>query len=716
MTNLFNESQEKRQLSYPELHELEGCAEFQRIKAQNRYLLIKEYQQLLDKESQRHGARFRKVPFLKKFCQDNGVNWKTFYSYLRNYKKNGVFSLAPKSGHWKGNGFFDNIDIESIRLYIDPNRGYAYNYRILSTVFRRDGAHFPGYSSFRRAAISHRWIQPRAKGVDGATIEKEVNGIQKHKRNPNLRPEIPPPCEINIPEWFRVINKKAFNLAFYNYATVYPFLDPSLKLKKKKQLIEEITSRTHHPLPGVSLNITQSTLYHRIAGVKKHGFEYLIPKRSILRTRKYGNKIAAKIEIDLNNPLSWLTEIKAILNSIGPLYPLKQRSALQFIDYMISLYKIPKTKSVKFYPKLTDDEVRILENAKSGTHRLEREKATSLLMANNGNSMLEICTVVNRPSKTIYGWLRKYREKGISIIATKKDFSRSHPELKKRTGRIVKIIHHQPKDYDINRTSWRLDDIAKVYESIYGKKLHRSSVLRAIKETDYTWKRARYVLMCNDPKYKIKVKKVLETLRNMGPGEAFFFVDEAGPWQVKKYGGTSLTEKGTVKIVPQIQKPKGRVTFIGALDALKNQVIFFFRKSKDTETVKRLILILYYKYHGCSKLHITWDCASWHRSKELKNFIESLNSRKTGPEINSLLLPKRCQYLNVIESVFSGLKKAVIFNSDYGSECEMKTAISKHFYERNRYFKENPKRVGKKIWNPEYFNIDDFESGLHKKI
>ena len=62
------------------------------------------------------------------------------------------------------------------------------------------------------------------------------------------------------------------------------------------------------------------------------------------------------------------------------------------------------------------------------------------------------------------------------------------------------------------------------------------------------------------------------------------------------------------------------------------------------------------------------------------------------------------------------MKRAVIFNSDYNSEYEMKAAISRHFKERNEYFTANPKRVGKKIWDEEYYNLDEFESGLFRKM
>jgi hypothetical protein len=38
----------------------------------------------------------------------------------------------------------------------------------------------------------------------------------------------------------------------------------------------------------------------------------------------------------------------------------------------------------------------------------------------------------------------------------------------------------------------------------------------------------------------------------------------------------------------------------------------------------------------------------------------------------------------------------------------MKTAISKHFVDRNKFFEENPRRAGKKIWEIDFFN--DFKN------
>jgi hypothetical protein len=64
-------------------------------------------------------------------------------------------------------------------------------------------------------------------------------------------------------------------------------------------------------------------------------------------------------------------------------------------------------------------------------------------------------------------------------------------------------------------------------------------------------------------------------------------------------------------------------------------------------------------------------------------------------------LPAGAQFLNVIESVFSGMSRAVIRNSDDESVEAVKAAIDRHFAERNAYFRANPRRAGKKVWGRE---------------
>lgn len=109
----------------------------------------------------------------------------------------------------------------------------------------------------------------------------------------------------------------------------------------------------------------------------------------------------------------------------------------------------------------------------------------------------------------------------------------------------------------------------------------------------------------------------------------------------------------------------------------------------------KLIDLLLAQYPDDETLYLCWDAVSWHNSNILKTYL------KDHPKIRLAPLPASTQFLNVIESVFAGLAKAVIHNSDYQNAEACKTAITEHFLKRNADFKANPKRAGRKIWGKE---------------
>lgn len=696
------------------LNLIKDYPDYQRIPAENRFFLIKEYEDFLKREKESLGKKFRKVKALNKFCDFNNINAKTFYGYLYLYKKRGIAGLIPAWGHGKGKGKYVESILPVIRQIIKPGKGYKPTFDELVATCGQRGMEVPSYHTFRRMVIasglSDTLRKPKAvrsESVESAEVEKRDKTSESCGH-----------FKIEAPGWIRIVDKRSFNVAMYKYGLVLPFLNPDLDRKEKHRLTEEIVNRKHQPLPGTNINISLSSFHRYIAAVKEKGFDGLIPKYCFRVVRRCKNIVRATLEIDMKDPLACLHQLREIFERYLPSSLETKATTVRFLDRCLSGANTRgyKYKQLFWDPPLTDEEIHKLEDYKAGHHKRYREKAVATLMANANYTMLEIVTAVNRPYKTIYSWLHKFKKNRMDAIETRVDRTKNNPELRERKSRIIKILHCQPKDYDINRTSWRLEDIVRIYEKEYGKKLSKTSIRRIIKGTGYSIKRAIRVLTSNDPKYREKTKKVLDTLRHLGPNDAFFFTDEAGPWQVKKYGGKSLTLKGTIKTFPQFQIPKGRVTFIAALDAIKNQVTWLFTKSKDTSAVISLIKILFEKYHGYSTLYLTWDCASWHKSKELQKFLKKLNSDKEGPTVKVVPLPKRSQFLNVIESVISGMKRAVVFNSDYNSEDEMKAVISRHFKERNEYFTANPKRVGKKIWDEEYYNLDEFESGLFRKM
>ena len=120
----------------------------------------------------------------------------------------------------------------------------------------------------------------------------------------------------------------------------------------------------------------------------------------------------------------------------------------------------------------------------------------------------------------------------------------------------------------------------------------------------------------------------------------------------------------------------------------------------------KLLMKILQRYPDEKTIYLSWDAASWHISKALQETIDEINNSdesKNGerPFVKLAPLPASAQFLNVIESVYSGMCRAIIHNSDYQSVKDCKAAINRYFAERNQKFRKNPERAGDKIWGKE---------------
>jgi LysR substrate binding domain len=95
------------------------------------------------------------------------------------------------------------------------------------------------------------------------------------------------------------------------------------------------------------------------------------------------------------------------------------------------------------------------------------------------------------------------------------------------------------------------------------------------------------------------------------------------------------------------------------------QINHFYCSKKNTAEMIRVMNMLVDQYRDRRQIYLSWDAASWHVSKELNKHIEGHNRTGLGPIVAVAPLPARAQFLNIIESVFIGMARAIIHNSDY---------------------------------------------------
>jgi transposase len=360
---------------------------------------------------------------------------------------------------------------------------------------------------------------------------------------------------------------------------------------------------------------------------------------------------------------------------------------------------------------LSDPDLPVLVDRIENGRSSDRRRAVAIVADRSGLTTTAACRALNVCRQTYLRYLRIYNEGG-----TKALFARRINRHRKFDDDCIKkavftVLHQPPSSFGINRTSWKMADLARVLKE-KGTSVSEEVIRIIIREAGFRWRKARVVLTSNDPDFAEKLRRIQTILSELKSDEAFFSIDEYGPLAVKAKPGLALTAPGERRIVQQWQRSKGCLIVTAAIELSCNQVTHFYSTKKNTDEMIRMMDVLAGQYRHCRTIYLSWDAASWHMSKKLYERIDEHNALvgDSGQKFSTAPLPSRAQFLNIIESIFSGMSRAIIHNSDYASAADAKAAIDRYFAERNAHFRENPRRAGGKIWGKERVQAEFSES------
>lgn len=358
---------------------------------------------------------------------------------------------------------------------------------------------------------------------------------------------------------------------------------------------------------------------------------------------------------------------------------------------------------------INEEDVLELKKWRRSNDRTKWAKAVVVLDSYKGRALSFLYNKTEKSRRLVNRWLFVYKQKGIAGLRVS-EARRLSPdklaEIQTKRERIINILHESPQLHEINRASWSLKTLAIAFKHKFGESIGKTTISEYVKAEGYVFRKARRVLTSPDPNYREKLQKITERLSNLGNDEKFFSIDEFGPFSVKLQGGRVLSRRGTARLVPQRQRSRGRLILTAALELSTNQITHFYSDKKNTGEMLKLLDTLLRKYRMQRCLYLSWDAASWHMSGELTKRVDEINAsveagKGDKPLVKLVPLPASAQFLNVIESVFSGMARAVLHNSDYKSVDECKEAIDRYLVDRNEAYRKMPKRAGNKIWGKE---------------
>jgi hypothetical protein len=258
--------------------------------------------------------------------------------------------------------------------------------------------------------------------------------------------------------------------------------------------------------------------------------------------------------------------------------------------------------------------------------RLSERNRSMVILANQHRIATHlICRFLGLDRKTVRRYLELFEQAGASGLFAPQTRSNRKFDDETIKNAVFKLLHEPPSNHSISRSSWTMPHLSRVLRET-GHPVSVGVIRKITKRAGYRWRRARIVLTSNDPEFSEKLNRVREILSNLRPDQAFFSIDEFGPFAVKAKAGVRLEAPGERRVVSQWQRSRGCLIVTGALELSGNQVHHFFSTKKNTHEMIRMMNLLIDRYRGYSEL-LDHSQNPWHAPRWPTQDWEQIRSR-----------------------------------------------------------------------------------------
>src|SRR5450631_1967388 len=138
-----------------------------------------------------------------------------------------------------------------------------------------------------------------------------------------------------------------------------------------------------------------------------------------------------------------------------------------------------------------------LKKWRRSNNRIKWAMAAVILDLNQGAPITILGLKVEKSLRIIKRWRQTYIENGLDGLRSpehRRQSNETREEMKKRTDRVVELLHESPELHGVNRASWSLKTLARGYEAKHGEPIGMSTISEYIRAQGYTFKKARRVL------------------------------------------------------------------------------------------------------------------------------------------------------------------------------------------------------------------------------
>ena len=252
----------------------------------------------------------------------------------------------------------------------------------------------------------------------------------------------------------------------------------------------------------------------------------------------------------------------------------------------------------------------------------ELKRAVAVKMAIEGEPYAKITKLLEMHKSSISIWKQKFEAEGLDGIRLAYQGTKSYltPEQQAETITWLKT-----------RSYFNIDELVTYLDEKYGVIYQsKQSYYELMSAANISWKKSQKINPKSDSDLvKKKREEILDFLRkNQGEIQSgrlvVFFVDECHLLGDDVCGYVWGPTDTRVEI--PVKNIKDRQTYYGALDAQNKEFIIREYSAGNGESTVEFIKYLQSQCPG-QRIVLIWDGASYHKSDEVKNFLETANDR-----------------------------------------------------------------------------------------
>ena len=332
------------------------------------------------------------------------------------------------------------------------------------------------------------------------------------------------------------------------------------------------------------------------------------------------------------------------------------------------------------------------DGRKISPEAMEEIRTRAVERVHAGESPETVIKTLGFARACIYNWLARYRSGGWHALKSGKKSGRP----RKLEGRQIRWVYNlitegDPRQLKFPFALWTRALISKAIKDEFSVKLSESSVGRLLRQLGLSNQKPLYRAYQRNPEAIAKWKEeVFPEIKKQAKkvGATIYFEDESGIRSDFHSGKTwALIGK-----TPEIEATGARfgLNMIAAISTLGQMRFMVVKGTVDAERICEFLKRL--MYNAENPVFLIWDGHPTHRSKKVKECVESFDGR-----LQIFFLPAYSPELNPAEQVWNNVKTQGIGREPVFGPDQLKSVVMKYL----RRLQKLPRLIKKFFAHPE---------------